>query len=599
MSFRPNTYRTHTCGELRATHIGQSVRLSGWIHAMREHKGVLFVELRDRFGRTQLVIDDRSTNTLRELARSLRHESTITVSGFVTERPEGKENNFATGEVEVVCVQLLVYTASDPLPFEVNKEQKVAEELRLRYRFLDLRRERLSRNMIQRATMIQMIRRYLEQEHGFIEIHTPILANSSPEGARDFLVPSRLHPGQFYALPQAPQQFKQLLMVAGFERYFQVAPCFRDEDARADRSPGEFYQLDLEMSFVEQEDVFAVVEGLMKHLTIDFAHRELVFDPFIRLTYCDAMDRFGSDKPDLTFGLELVDFTRCLRESAFKLLREAIDRGGVVKGLVVPKGGAWSKSKFKKFETLAKRHGSAGLLGFGFSAETELGLFQSQNLSEGERHAIRDISGADAADLVFVQFGKREMVNKVLGLLRLDIADELALRDHQRLAWGWITNFPMYEYSETEKKIVFAHNPFSMPIGGLEALNSKDPLEITAYQYDLFCNGVELSSGAVRNFDPAIMYRAFEIVGHTREAVDREFGHMIRAFRLGAPPHAGIAPGIERALMVFLDEPNIREVVPFPKNQNAQDLMSGAPSAVLAKQLQELHIQIIPPKTNE
>jgi aspartyl-tRNA synthetase len=591
-----NPYRTHTCGELRAGHAGTRARLAGWIHALRDHKGVAFVSLRDHEGQTQVVFDPEHAEVFERL-RHLRVESVVSVEGEVRRRPRGTENPaLATGEVELYASDLTVLTAADHLPFQIARDEAVNEDLRLKYRFLDLRRERLQRNLALRARVTSHIRSYMER-NGFLEVHTPILANSSPEGARDYLVPSRLHPGTFYALPQAPQQFKQLLMVAGVHRYYQIAPCFRDEDARADRSPGEFYQLDLEMAFAGQEDVFSVVEPLMVELTETVGAKRVLTTPFPRLTFRETLARYGTDKPDLRFGMEIADLTDAFRESAFQAFARLAASGGAVRAIAVPGAAAWSRTAVKRYEERARRLGAGGMSVVGLAESSSYGLGAAKFFSPSEVDAFVTRTGAGRGDLVWAVADRSgEAASRVLGALRVEAAQELGLRDANVLAWVWITDFPMFEYNETARRVDFSHNPFSMPQGGLEALETRDPLEINAYQYDLVCNGLELSSGAVRNYSPEVMYKAFGIAGYAREEVDARFGHMIDAFRLGAPPHAGIAPGLERIVMLLAGEPNLREVVPFPKNQHCRDLMLGAPSAVPDHHLRELHLRIDPPE---
>jgi aspartyl-tRNA synthetase len=585
---RPNQYRTHTCGELRAGDAGATARLAGWAHAVRDHKGVVFLSLRDHYGQTQVVFDDDS-GAARDVARHLHAETVVAVAGAVRLRPAGTENPaLETGEVELAATDVRVLSQAEPIPFQIARDEHVHEDVRLRYRFLDLRRERLQRNLKMRAAVVAYIRAYMER-NGFLEVHTPILANSSPEGARDYLVPSRLYPGTFYALPQAPQQFKQLLMVSGVDRYYQIAPCFRDEDARADRSPGEFYQLDLEMAFAEQEDVFAAVEPLMIELTENVGGKRVLTKPFPRLSHTEAVARFGSDKPDMRFGMEIADLTDAFASSAFATFA----RAKAVRAIAVPGAAAWTRSAVKRYEDRAKQLGAGGLVVVGLDAASTYGAGMAKFFSPAETDALATRTGAGAGDLVWIVAGQGEAASRVLGALRVEAADQLGLRDPNVLAWGWITDFPMFERDEATGQVDFGHNPFSMPQGGLEALETKDPLEVLAFQYDIFCNGLELSSGAVRNYDPAIMYRAFEIAGYEREEVDARFGHMISAFRFGAPPHAGIAPGIERLVMLMAAEPTLREVVPFPKNQQCRDLMLGAPSPVPAAHLEELGIRMV------
>ena len=584
-------YRTHTCGELSAHHAGITVRLSGWVHRKRDHGGVLFVDLRDHYGLTQVVFTPGSVCS--EEASRLSRESVITITGPVVLRPEEAENTgMATGQIEVHAEELTLLSAAEPLPFAVAEEQPVAEALRLQYRFLDLRRAALHRRIALRAAVIASIRRRMGGL-GFSEFQTPILTSSSPEGARDFLVPSRMHPGQFYALPQAPQQFKQLLMVAGFDRYFQIAPCFRDEDARADRSPGEFYQLDVEMSFVEQEEVFGVVEELFSGLFGEFSDWEVTPAPFPRIPYAEALRRFGTDKPDLRFGLEIEDVSALFAGSRFRIFRKTVEEGGVVRALCVPEMAARPRSFFDALERCVISQGGKGLAYLLFKeggVEGSIAGALGQELTEQLRRQTKAELGSA---LLFVADGETKAV-KLAGALRLHLADLLDLRQPKVFRFCWIVDFPMYEWSEERGGVEFSHNPFSMPQGGMEALETRPPLEILAHQYDIVCNGLELSSGAIRNHRPEIMYRAFELAGYSREMVDEKFGGMIRAFQCGAPPHGGIAPGIDRMVMLLAEEPNIREVIAFPLNQQGQDLLMGAPGSVSARQLDELHIQLKP-----
>lgn len=589
MSTHP--YRTHTCSQLRRPHAGETARLSGWIHRKRDHGGVLFVDLRDHYGITQLVFyPDRPFYA--KIAH-LSRESVVTVTGQVAERTlENINPNVETGEVELHVDELAVLSEAAPLPFPIAEDHQVPEATRLTHRFLDLRRERLHRHVLLRSQVISSIRRRMT-DFGFSEFQTPILTSSSPEGARDFLVPSRLHPGQFYALPQAPQQFKQLLMVAGFDRYFQIAPCFRDEDSRADRSPGEFYQLDLEMSFVEQEDVFHVVEDLFAGLFAEFADWETTPPPFPRIPYAEAMLRYGSDKPDLRFGLEIQDLSSLFAESDFRIFRRVAESGGAVRALCVPDMTDRARNFFDNLERWAKEEGGKGLAYLIYAAEGPQGPVAAV-LGEELNETIRRQMNAELGSAVFFIADKKEKATDLAGKLRLRLADLLDLRAKDTYRFCWIVDFPMYEWSEDRQQMEFSHNPFSMPQGGLEALATHSPLDILAYQYDIVCNGVELSSGAIRNHRPDIMYRAFEIAGYDRELVDQQFGGMIRAFQYGAPPHGGIAPGIDRIVMLLADEPNIREVIAFPMNQSAQDLLMGAPGEVSSAQLDELHLQLKP-----
>jgi aspartyl-tRNA synthetase len=590
------TYRTHFCGALRREHIFTEVKLAGWIHRKRDHGGLIFVDLRDHTGICQLVFEPYHADIFHQIEH-LRVESVITVQGQVVPRAEDTINeHLPTGEIEVRVHAMTVENAAEPLPFPIADEVPTSEELRLKYRFLDLRREHLHENILYRSRMIFEIRKYLVGL-GFHEIQTPILTCSSPEGARDYLVPSRLHPGKFYALPQAPQQFKQLLMVAGFDKYFQIAPCFRDEDARADRSPGEFYQLDMEMAFITQDELFEVLEGLFAHLTSVLSCKRIMQLPFPRIKYLDAMNRYGSDKPDLRIPLVIEDVTDIFVGSSFKVFAQNTGKGRCVKALVLKGKANEPRLFYDKAEDYAKTE--LGLPGLAYIRyrENEVQSPIYKFLSDAEKERLKTRLSLETGDVVFFAAGTWEKTCKAMGALRNYFGKHYAL-DKDLLAFCWIVDFPMFEYNEEQKKIDFSHNPFSMPQGGLEALLSKDPLEILAYQYDIVCNGIELSSGAIRNHKPEIMYKAFEIAGYTKEEVDAKFGHMIRAFQHGAPPHGGIAPGIDRMVMLYRDEHNIREVIAFPLNQKAQDLMTGAPTPVSEKQLRELHIKLDLPKTD-
>ncbi|MCS7013232.1 MAG: aspartate--tRNA ligase [Chloroherpetonaceae bacterium] len=583
-------YRTHFCGELRREHLSQSVKLAGWIHRKRDHGGLIFVDMRDHTGICQLVFEPQSGEIFHQVEH-LRVESVIVVQGTVVLRSEDTINaNLPTGEIEVRVHALSVENAAEPMPFPIADEVPTSEDLRLKYRFLDLRREHLHQNILFRSKLIFEIRKYLVGL-GFNEIQTPILTCSSPEGARDYLVPSRLHPGKFYALPQAPQQFKQLLMVAGFDKYFQIAPCFRDEDARADRSPGEFYQLDMEMAFITQDELFEVLEGLFAHLTKTLSHKRIWKLPFPRLTYHEAMNRYGSDKPDLRNPLVIEDVTDIFVGSSFKVFSQNTGKGRCVKALVLKGKANEPRLFYDKAEDYAKTE--LGLPGLAYiryrDSEVQSPIYKF--LSDTEKERLVERLGIETGDVVFFAAGTWEKTCKAMGAMRNYFGKHYPL-DKDLLAYCWIVDFPMFEYNEEQKKIDFSHNPFSMPQGGLDALLTKDPLEVLAYQYDIVCNGIELSSGAIRNHKPEIMYKAFEIAGYTKEEVDRRFGHMIRAFQHGAPPHGGIAPGIDRIVMLYRDEHNIREVIAFPMNQKAQDLMTGAPSEVSEKQLRELHIKL-------
>lgn len=588
-----HAYRTHNCGELRESHVGERVKLSGWVHRKRDHGNLLFVDLRDHFGLTQIVSDvaDPAFKAL----EAVRVESVVTVEGAVVRRDaEAVNPNLDTGQIEIHAEAVEVQSAAQELPLPVFGDQEYPEEIRLRYRYLDLRRDRLHRNIVLRSQVISSIRRRMVDQ-GFTEFQTPILTASSPEGARDYLVPSRVHPGKFYALPQAPQMFKQLIMVAGFDRYFQIAPCFRDEDARADRSPGEFYQLDFEMSFVTQDDVFAAIEPVLQGVFEEFADgRSVTPAPFPRIPYREAMLKYGSDKPDLRNPLIISDVTDRFRGGGFGLFARIIEGGGVVRAIPAPGAGALARSFFDGMNDWARGEGHAGL-GYINIKNGEPGGPIAKNLGEAETAALIAALGLGPDDGVFFAAGKEDQAAKLAGAARTRVAEELGLIEEKAFRFCWIVDFPMYEYDEDRKQVDFSHNPFSMPQGGLEALETKDSLEILAFQYDIVCNGVELSSGAIRNHRPDIMYKAFEIAGYSREDVDTNFSGMINAFKFGAPPHGGSAPGIDRIVMLIADEPNLREVVLFPMNQRAEDLMMGAPGEVTAKQLRELHIRIVPP----
>ncbi|MDQ4087438.1 MAG: aspartate--tRNA ligase [Pseudomonadota bacterium] len=587
-----HAYRTHNCGQLRASAVGQSVRLSGWIHRKRDHGGVLFVDLRDHHGITQVVADADSP-ALPVLDR-LRVESVVTIDGTVKARAEGTTNaNLATGDIEVFAREVTVRSAAAELPMPVAGEADYPEEIRLKYRYLDLRRERLHRNIMLRSAVIASIRgRMIEQ--GFTEFQTPILTASSPEGARDYLVPSRVHPGKFYALPQAPQMFKQLIMVAGFDRYFQIAPCFRDEDARADRSPGEFYQLDFEMSFVTQDDVFGAIEPVLSGVFEEFADGRSVTPAgeYPRIPYRESMLKYGSDKPDLRNPLLIHDVGEHFRGSGFGLFAKIIDGGGVVRAVPAPNTAGLSRKFFDDMNEWARGEGFAGL-GYATRKGGEWGGPIAKNHGTEGMDRLAAEMGLGPDDGIFFAAGKEAEAAKLAGLARTRVGEQLDLIEKGAFRFCWIVDFPMFEFNEEQKKIDFSHNPFSMPQGEMEALETKDPLEILAWQYDIVCNGVELSSGAIRNHRPDIMYKAFEIAGYTREEVDRDFAGMINAFKYGAPPHGGSAPGIDRIVMLLADEPNIREVILFPMNQKAEDLMMNAPAAVTPKQLRELSIRVV------
>ena len=585
-----HVYRTHNCGALSHADIGQTVKLSGWVHRKRDHGGVVFIDLRDHYGLTQCVVD--STDSAFGAAEQLRNESVITITGEVRARSEDTVNKaLSTGEIEVQIAALELQSAADTLPLQVNSEEDSGEEVRLRYRYLDLRRQRPHANIMLRAKIIQSIRQRMVAL-GFTEFQTPILTASSPEGARDFLVPARLHPGKFYALPQAPQQFKQLIMVSGFDKYFQIAPCFRDEDSRADRSPGEFYQLDLEMSFVEQADVFAAVEPVVKGVFEEFSDKKI--DPdFVHIPFDEAMLKYGSDKPDLRIALEICDVTDIFRGSDFAIFAKNIEKGAVVRAIPGPKCG--SRAIADRMNSWAQGEGAPGM-GYIIYGDGEARGPVAKALGAEKAEQIKQQLGVTDGDAVFFACAPASEAASLAGKARVRIAQEQNLIDENLFKFCWIVDFPMYELHEKTGKIEFSHNPFSMPQGGMGALNNQDPLTIKAWQYDLVCNGVELSSGAIRNHLPEVMYRAFEIAGYGAEVVDKQFSGMISAFKFGAPPHGGIAPGIDRIVMLIADEPNIREVILFPMNGKAEDLMMNAPSEVEETALRELHIRKQLPK---
>ena len=587
-------YRSHTCNELRAGHVGEVARLSGWVHRKRDHGGLLFIDLRDHYGITQCVFDSDFKDIF-NLAENVRAESVIRVEGEVIKRNADVVNpELPTGEVEILVKKVDLLNAAEELPMPVFGDQEYPEDIRLKYRFLDLRRERIHKNIVLRSDIISSIRRRMVDQ-GFKEFQTPILTASSPEGARDFLVPSRLHPGKFYALPQAPQQFKQLLMIAGFDRYFQIAPCFRDEDARADRSPGEFYQLDMEMSYVTQDDVFAAIEPVMQGVFEEFSDKKVTQAPFPRISYRDAMLKYGSDKPDLRNPIEICDVTDIFDGSGFGIFASAIKNGAVVRAIPAPgAGGSQPRSFFDKMNDWARSEGYAGLGYIRFKDDEAMGPI-AKNLDEERIAKLMEIAGLDGNDGVFFSCGKDEDAAKLAGHARTKVGEDLELISKDEFKFCWIVDFPMYEYDDVEKKLDFSHNPFSMPQGGLEALKTMDPEDILGYQYDIVCNGIELSSEAIRNHVPEIMYKAFEIAGYGPEVVEKRFAGMLNALKYGAPPHGGIAPGIDRIVMLLANEPNIREVIVFPMNQKAEDLMMNAPSEVEMKQLRELHLRTVVP----
>jgi aspartyl-tRNA synthetase len=632
-----HAYRTHTCAALTATNVGETVRLSGWVHRKRDHGGVLFVDLRDHYGITQIVAD--SDSPALPVLEGLRAESVITIDGLVKARSEATVNaNLSTGQIEVFARGVTIQSQAQELPMPVAGEAEYPEDIRLRYRFLDLRREKLHANIMLRSSVIASIRKRMVDQ-GFTEFQTPILTASSPEGARDYLVPSRVHPGKFYALPQAPQMFKQLLMVAGFDRYFQIAPCFRDEDARADRSPGEFYQLDFEMSYVTQDDVFAAIEPVLHGVFEEFADwqgkgRTVSALPFKRIPYRESMLKYGNDKPDLRNPILISDVSERFVDSGFSIFAKIVADGGVVRAVPAPSTVEKSRKFFDDMNAWAQSEGFTGLgyanpeavdyksssffdflngdlpysaeFNFGDATDEQslndlgdkvglqLGFVKgpiARHMSPRQQASIMKECGCRPGDGLFFAAGKEAQAAKLAGLARTRVAEQLGLIDQSRFEFCWIVDFPMFEYDEDNKKVDFSHNPFSMPQGEMEALESKDPLDILAYQYDIVCNGVELSSGAIRNHRPEIMYKAFEIAGYSQADVDTNFAGMINAFKYGAPPHGGSAPGIDRIVMLLADEPNIREVIVFPMTQKAEDLMMGAPSFVSARQLKELNLR--------
>ena len=585
-----HAYRTHNCGQLRSNHAGQSVKLSGWVFRKRDHGNLLFVDLRDHYGVTQVVVDRDSSAFA--LIEGLKLESVVAVDGQVLSRGSDKINpELPTGEIEVKASKVELLSEAAELPFPIFGNAEYPEDIRLRNRFLDLRREKLHENIVLRSQVIASLRRRMIDE-GFTEFQTPILTASSPEGARDFLVPSRVHHGKFYALPQAPQMFKQLLMVAGFDRYFQIAPCFRDEDARADRSPGEFYQLDFEMSFVTQEDVFGAIEPVLSGVFDEFSRgRSVTPPPFPRITYKDSMLKYGSDKPDLRNPIEISDVTEIFKDGSFAVFAKAIESGSVVRAIPAPGAGTRARSFFDSANQWSRDEGYAGLAYINFKGGEGGGI--AKNLGPDRVSQLVAKMGLGPNDGVFFACDKPSTAAKLAGLVRTRVGTELGLIEQNAFKFCWIVDFPMYEWDEVEQRVIFSHNPFSMPQGEMEALETMNPLDILAYQYDIVCNGIELSSGAIRNHKPEIMYKAFEIAGYDRSVVDEKFKGMITAFKYGAPPHGGSAPGVDRIVMLLADEPNIREVILFPMNQKAEDLMMGAPSYVSEKQLRELRIAIV------
>ena len=593
-----NKYRTHTCGDINLSHKDKEICLSGWINKKRDHGNLLFIDLRDNYGISQCVIDKNNKHFIK--LEKVQVETVIKITGKVLERSKETINkNIKTGEVEVSIKSFEILGECQELPMPVFTDQEYAEDIRLKYRFLDLRRKKIHENIILRSKVISFIRTKM-MELGFLEFQTPILTSSSPEGARDFLVPSRLNPGKFYALPQAPQQFKQLVMVSGFDKYFQIAPCFRDEDARADRSPGEFYQLDIEMSFVEQEDIFKIIEELFLSLFKKFSNKKILFSKFPRIAYEEAMLRYGTDKPDLRNPLIIHDVSKIfIREDVrFDIFKNLVKKGNNVRCIVTKQTKAQPRSFFDNIDKWAKIEGSSGMAYFTieknqkFTAKGPIGKF----FSEDSLIQLMEDTGAKEGDSIFFSCGEKKDIEKLLSSARQKIAHDLNLVDNSSFAFCWIVDYPMFEIDESDKKIKFSHNPFSMPQGNLKELNFEKPLDIKAYQYDIVCNGIELSSGAIRNHIPDLMYKLFSLVGYNKKEVDGKFSGMINALKFGAPPHGGIAPGIDRLVMLLADEKNIREITMFPMNQNAQDLMMSAPSEIDEQQLKELNLKLIKKK---
>lgn len=590
-------FRTHNCSELNKKHVGQKVKLSGWVHRRRDHGNLLFIDLRDHYGITQLVFTDQDL-PLKDQASYLRYESVITVEGEVIARDQETVNtSMDTGYIEVSVNSYIVESEAEMLPMIVNTDQEEPEDTRLKYRFLDLRRKKLHDNIMLRSKIIAELRSQMTNS-GFTEFQTPILTASSPEGARDFLVPSRLHPGKFYALPQAPQQFKQMLMMSGFDKYFQIAPCFRDEDARADRSPGEFYQLDIEMSFVTQEDIFAAIEPMLYEVFNKFGDKKVSKPPFAKIPYAEAMLKYGSDKPDTRNPLEISDVTEVFREAEFSLFKNQIKKGSIVRAIPAPKASDKSRKFFDDMIKFAISEGAGGLGYVQFAEDGEAKGPIAKFLNEEQLETLKKTARIGNGDSVFFSCAKELEAAKLAGKVRVKLGQELELIPNDCFEFCWVTDFPFYEFNEEKQQIDFSHNPFSMPQGGLEILENaksqEELLDIKAYQYDIICNGIELSSGAIRNHKPELMYKAFEIAGYSRSEVDKEFGGMIRAFKYGAPPHGGIAPGVDRMVMLIADTVNIREVIAFPMNQQAEDLLMEAPSYVNEAQLRELNIMLSP-----
>ena len=587
-------YRSHNCNELRKKDVGQQVFLSGWINKKRDHGNILFIDLRDNYGITQCVIDKNNSNFIN--LEKIQLETVIKIIGKVVDRTsETKNEDIETGEIEVAIDKFFILGSCKELPMPIFSDQEYSEEIRLKYRFLDLRRKKIHENIILRSKVISFIRDEMNKM-GFLEFQTPILTSSSPEGARDFLVPSRLNPGKFYALPQAPQQFKQLIMVSGFDKYFQIAPCFRDEDARADRSPGEFYQLDLEMSFVEQDDVFNVVEKLLVNTFKKFSRKKLIFDKFPKISYSDALLKYGTDKPDLRNPLIIKDITKLFKRDdvSFEIFKKMVKSGSNVRCIITKNTKEKPRSFFDGIDKWAKDQGASGMAYFTFEKDKEISakgpvgkFFSKDALLE-----LMNKTGAEIGDSIFFACNKAKELEKITSLARDKIAKELNLIDDNSFAFCWIVDYPMFEEDEQTKKIKFSHNPFSMPQGDKDKIDFKKPLEILAYQYDIVCNGIELSSGAIRNHIPELMYKLFSVAGYDKNQVDEKFSGMINALSFGAPPHGGIAPGIDRIVMLLANEKNIREVTMFPMNQNAQDLMMNAPSEISTEQLKELNLSL-------